>query len=280
MPPSDVWRNIKGTLSQTFNFGLKQPLIRSVSGGHLEVRNAANSAYANMRGLDPVVAQDFVTKIYADALQTPIVVTAQVDGDTTPTNSGTAHYIVVNSNGTDADIGDVWYDDGSGSGNAQLMTANAGRTIAVTIPLTGGTATFDGDSIYIWDDDTTAWLKIGDIGSVSGAVREIRYTFTFANATTDSTATIPANNRITFCSVQVTTPFSGGVGPRTIKVGNTTTTDLFQGTTQNDAETADIYEVGQDTAQGGSATVVRTTIAGGATAGAGVTVVRHTNADA
>lgn len=33
----------------------------------LETRNAANNAYANHRGADPVIADDLVTKRYGDA---------------------------------------------------------------------------------------------------------------------------------------------------------------------------------------------------------------------
>jgi len=273
MPPGDVWKNLKGTVTSFFQFGIERAAIKSTSGGELEVRSSDDSAYANLRVAAPVGDNDAVTKYYADKLEKPMIVTAQVDGDTTPTNTGVRHHIVVNSNGTAADIGDVWFDDGSGSGNAELLVAVEGRTIAVTDALTGGTVSFDPDSIYIWDADNTVWVKIGDIGSLSGAIREIRYVID-NSASQDSTSSIPANNRIVFCSLEITTPYSGGA---TISVGNTATVDLFMGTAQNRPQNpaGSIFTVEQDTAQGAAATVVRTTVGGAPAAGAGVVVVRY-----
>jgi hypothetical protein len=280
MPPGDVWRNLKGTVATFFQFGIGRPAIKSLAGGQLEVRSSDDSAYANLRVATPSDDNDAVTKHYADKLEKPMIVSRQVDGDTTPTNTATRGHIIVNSNGTAADIGDVWFDDGSSSGNAELLTAVEGRTVAITDALTGGTVSWDADSIYIWDTDpaTDVWVKIGDIGSLSGAIREIRYVID-NSATQDSTLAIPANNRIVFCSVEVTTSYSGGA---TISVGNTATADLFMGTTQNNPQAApgNIYEVGQDTGQGGSATVVRTTVAAAPAAGAGVVVVRFCSPNA
>lgn len=275
MPPGDVWRNLKGTVAAFFQFGIKRPAIKSLSGGQLEVRASDDSAYANLRVATPLVDNDAVTKHYADKLEKPMIISRQVDGDTTPTNTGVRGHILVNSDGTDADIGDVWFDDGSGAGNAEKLVAVEGRTIAVTDALTGGTVSWDADSIYIWDTDpaTDVWVKIGDVGHLSGAVREIRYIID-NSASQDSTSSIPANNRIVFCSFEITTPYSGGA---TLSVGNTATVDLFMGTSQNRPQNpaGSIFEVGQDTAQGGSATVVRTTITGAPAAGAGVVVVRY-----
>jgi len=54
---------IRGTFETLFQIGKAGPNIKH-SSGVLEIRNNGDSAYAIMRGLDPVGAQDFVTKTW------------------------------------------------------------------------------------------------------------------------------------------------------------------------------------------------------------------------
>ncbi|MEL7340739.1 MAG: hypothetical protein AAGM67_09655 [Bacteroidota bacterium] len=278
MPPSNIYKNLAGTLNTIFQFGLSRPQIRSLSTGELEVRNAADSDFAVLRVATPVGDNDAVTKLYADTLEKPIVVSRQADTSVSlPANTGVRGFVVVTTAGSGAAIGDLLYDDGSGAGTMTILPAVEGRTIAVTDALSGGTVSFDPDSIYIWDEDGSAWIKIGDIGSVTGAVRTIRYTINNA-AAQDSTFEIPANNRIVFAQLEVTTAYSGGA---TIEIGNTTTSDLFMGTAQNNPQLlGGIYTVEQDTDQGGTASVVRTTIGGAPAAGDGVVLVMFTSPNA
>jgi len=279
MPPSNIYKNLEGTLATIFQFGIDRPNIRSLVTGELEVRNAADSGYAIMRVATPVGDNDAVNKLYADTLSKPLIVSRQANTSVSlPANTGVRGFVVVSTAGSGAAVGDILYDDGTGAGTMTILPAIEGRTIAVTDALTGGTVTFETDSIYIWDDDGTAWLKIGDIGSVTGAIRAIRYTITNA-ASQDSASSIPANERILLAWFEVTTPYSGGAA---IAVGNTTTTDLFMGTAQNKPQGAagKIYTVEQDTANGGSPSVVRTTITGAPAAGAGVVMVWFTSPNA
>jgi hypothetical protein len=59
------WSKIRGTFETIFQIGKNGPQIRNSSGA-LEARDSSDAAYAIMRGLDPVGAQDFVTKTYFD----------------------------------------------------------------------------------------------------------------------------------------------------------------------------------------------------------------------
>ena len=189
---------------------------------------------------------------------------------------------MVTTAGTGAAIGDLLFDDGSSSGNMEILSAVNGRTIATTVALTGGTIEFETDSIYTWDSDGSSgsvqWVKIGDIGSVVGAQRLIR--FAIGTATVDSSSEIPANARILRCDVDITTAYNGGA---TIEVGVAGgTTDLIQTTTDNNPQAGGVpntYAKEQDTAWGGSAAAVRVTL-GGATSGVGVVRVWYADANA
>lgn len=266
-----IWQKILGTINSYFRLSLTGPRLKDNS-GTLDVRNSDDSAYANVSCASPTSDSHAVTKAYADRLEKPMIVTAQVDGDTEPTPTSRRH-IVVNSDGTEADIGDVWWDDGSA---VTKLTATEGRTIAVTDALTGGTATFDTDSIYVWDADGSTWVKIGDIGALTGPVRVIRFALD-NSASQDSTSEIPANARILECAVEVTTPYSAGA---TIQVGSTSTADLAQATTDNNPQSAARYVVAQDTAWETSASVVRVAVSNTPAAGVGVCVVKYTNPNA
>ena len=54
---------IRGTFETLFQIGKAGPNIKT-TGGVFEMRNNADSAYAITRGLDPVGAQDYVTKTW------------------------------------------------------------------------------------------------------------------------------------------------------------------------------------------------------------------------
>lgn len=269
-----LFKKLVGTIETVWQIGLDRALIRSLSTGELEVRNAANTTYANLRVAAPVGDNDAVTKKYADTLSKPVIVTAQFDGNNAlPANTGTRHFEVVSTTGPQASIGDLIFDNGTGVGTAEVLTAVEGRTIAVTDALSGGTVTFDPDSIYIWDADGTTWVKIGDVGAVTGALRVIRYAITNA-ATQDSTTQIPANARVLSTKLVITTSYSGGA---TISIGQPGNLTLLQATSDNrpQAASGNIYEVEEDIAWGGSAAVVRTTVGGSPAAGAGTVIVSY-----
>jgi len=268
------YENLAGTTETTFQIGLDRPQVKSTSTGELEARDATDSTYARFRVGAPVGPNDAITRSYADTLSKPIIVSAQFDGNNAlPANTGTPSYKVVTTTGAFASIGDVIYDDGSGVGTTTVLTAIEGRVLAITDALSGGTVSLDPDSIYIWDADGSAYVKIGDIGSVTGANRVIRYTITNA-ATQDSVTTIPASAIVGRCEVKITTPYSGGAS---ISVGRAGSLALIMPPTGNTPQGAsgNIYRRFQDTDWGGSALVVRTTITGAPAAGAGVIIVHY-----
>lgn len=262
------FKNLVGTMNSYFQVdGPSGPRVKN-NAGVFQSRNSDDTAFARFQVATPTADDDAVTKLYADTLEKPLIVARQADTSASlPTNTGVRGFVVVTTPGTGAAIGDVLYDDGSASGTMSILSAVEGRTIAVTDSLTGGSIEFDADSIYIWDDDGTSWLKVGDVGSVTGADRIIR--FALGTATVDSSSSVPANARVTQAWVDVTTPYNAGA---TISLGIAGgTVDLVQTTTDNVAQFGNTYVKEQDTSWGVSAAAVRATIS--ATSGVGVATV-------
>lgn len=276
-----LWSKIRGTITTIFQIGLGGPQIKNNS-SVLEARNSADSGYVKFRCAAPVGDNDAATKLYVDSLDHTIFVTAQFDdtGDPgLPANTASRRFLVTTTAGADTVVGDVLYDDGTAVGTMVKLVAVDGREIAVKAALAGGTVSFDADSIYLWDGDGSAWVKIGDVGAVTGAVRVIRFVLD-NSATQDSVAKPPAANRVLKCRLQITTPYSGGT---TISIGQPTALTAFMTTADNDpvgATAGDIFDVDLDVAAIAGPAVVRVTVAGAPAAGAGVCTIWHANPDA
>ncbi len=267
----NILQKILGTLFDTFQIGKSGPRVKKESASIMQIRNSDDSALGRLKVASPLSDDDAVTRKFLETVEGAVIISRQADTSTAlPANTATRGYVVVSTPGTGAVLGDLLYDDGTSTGTMTIIAKMEGRILAVTDALSGGTATFDPDSVYIWDEDGGSWVKIGDIGSVTGAIRRIRYTITNA-ASQDSASSIPASARIERTDVEITTPYSGG---GTIAVGKAGgTADLIQATTDNDPQTSNIYSVPQDTSWGAGAAAVRTTIAGAPAAGAGVVSV-------
>lgn len=266
--PSDVVSNLLGTWSNTFFFGKNGPLIKNNS-GVLEARNSGDSAYALMRGSSSAVGpNDLITKQYFDTATKPVIVSTQMDGGSPPAPSG-AGYIVVTTAGGSYAIGDIVYDDGTSLTNLGTVE---GRAIFITDALSGGTITFQPDSLYLWDADGGSWVRIGDIGSVTGAVRAIEIDLD-NSATQDSVLQLPAGSRVLRAWFEASTAYSGGA---TVEIGDTATADKFMGSNQNNPQqTTNPSEVIQRTEQA-AASVVRVTVTGTPAAGAGTALIEFT----
>ena len=162
---ANFFQKLRGTIETIFQIGLGGPQFRD-AGGVIEGRNSADTDYTIIRGAFPVGDNDLVTKKYADSLDKPVIIRGQIDGSAgVPTNTATRGAYVPTTSGGDGDpqIGEIWWSDGTGSGNMENLGEIEGRVIAITDDLTGGTIELDSDTIYIWDADAVEWLKIGDI---------------------------------------------------------------------------------------------------------------------
>ena len=273
---ADILKNLVGIIGSVLKIGLGATQVRlKNNAGVIEARDKDDAAFVILRALSPVEDNDVVTKYYADSLEKPLIVKRQENCSAAlPVNTAIRGWVVVTTAGTGAAIGDVLYDDGSDdASDMAIVAAVEGRTLAITDALSGGTISFDTDSIYISDEDGSVWVKIGDIGSVTGPVRVVRYAID-NSASQDSTFTIPANARILDCQVEITTAYSAG---GTISVGYEGALTEIQATTDNSAQDKATYSKEQDTAWDAAAKVVRTTVGGAPAAGVGVVIVKFTN---
>jgi hypothetical protein len=267
---------INGVIQNFFQIGGPAGPALKNSSGVIEARNAADAAYVVVRGGMPSGINDLTTKQYVDTLNKPVVVTLQHDGTVAlPANSGTAKWYVVTTTGGFAAIGELLWDNGSGSGTVLLVPVMEGRTIFTSVAFTGGAISLAANSFYIWDITTSAWLADAAV-NFSGAVRTIKYALANTPATQDSTATLPTGAVVLRAMIDVTTPFSGGT---TITVGQAGFLTTFMGTTDSHPTVSNQYEVPQDTVAP-VVGVIRTTIAGAPAAGAGFTVIEYAVPDA
>jgi hypothetical protein len=269
-----LWSKIRGTQELLFQLGLGGPNVKN-NAGAVENRNAGDTAFAIVRGASPQGDNDLVTKAYADTLSTRSIVTAQISGASAlPNNSAVEHFIVVSTTGGTGTIGQLYWDDGSNSGTVTVIPATSGSMILTTVALSGGTVSFKADTLYMWDTVAGAWTAASGAGA-SGSLRVIRLAITNA-ASQSSASTIPANAVVVDTKVDITTPYSAGA---TITVGQTGSAALLQGTGDNLATVAGVYETSQDVAWGASALAVLVTVTGAPAAGAGFVVVQYVVAD-
>jgi hypothetical protein len=280
------FKKLDGNIGESFQLDVVNdgPMIKHDGLGAAQVRNAADSDYETLSVGQPTNPQHAATRLYVDSVSKPLIVVGQFDGnDALPANTAVIRYLVVTTTGANATIGEIIYDDGTNTGTTQVLSAENGRTISTTTTLTGGTISFDADAVYHWDADgssgtSNVWVKISDVGNVTGALRVISYLITNA-ATQDSTAQIPAGAYVLEARLTVTTPYSGGA---TIEIGTTADADAFQTTTDNKADKGsppNRFVKDQETLVA-SASVVRTTIAGAPAAGAGRVTVLYAETQA
>lgn len=269
-----LFSKIRGTLETIFQLGGPTgPNLKNNSGA-VEARNSADSAFAVMRAASPVGDNDVANKTYVDTLAFRTVVAAQFNGNNAlPSNTSTEQFYVVTTTGANATIGQLLWDDGSGSGTVTVLAA-ASRAIITAAAFSGGTITLAASSEYYWNG--SAWALIGPQSATSGVVRMIRFAIT--NAASQSSATsIPANAFVREAWLEVTTPYSAG---GTIAIGQTGTTNLLMGTGDNTPQTAGTYQLMQDTAWGASALAVLVTVGGSPAVGVGAVVVTYAVPDA
>ena len=272
---ANLFQKLAGIVGSVFQIDVANdgPNLKN-NAGVLEFRNAADSDFVIARGNTPVGDNDLVTKLYADSLSKPLIVDRQADTTISlPNNTAQRGFIVVTTPGSGAAIGDLLFDDGTSSGTTTILPAIEGRTIAVTDALTGGSITFDADSIYIWDADGTQWIKVGDVGNVTGAARAVK--FAIGTSTVDSSTILTTADRIIEVRTTITSAYNAGA---TIEIGSTVDADKYQTAADNNPQKAGVPNTfkcaDQDTQA--DAGVVRATVTG-ATSGAGEVLVLYTN---
>lgn len=274
-----LFDKLLGTIEQTFKIGLNGAQLKSEATNVMQVRNNDDSANARLQILAAVNDSEAVTLKQLNTASKPTIIDDQADTSVSlPTNTGAQRTLVVTTAGSGAAIGDLLYDDGSGSGSMEILPAVEGQVIAITDALSGGSIAFDADSIYIWDADGTAWVKIGDIGSATGGERVVEFDIS-TGASQASTFSIPANASVYEVYLEIDTAYDPGA---TIEIGRTGDTDLLMTTSANNPQgtVGDIYKCTSITDWGGSSLPVLVSVGGSPSAGAGTVVVKFATPNA
>jgi len=122
---------LKG-IGSIFSVGKNGPKIKN-NAGVIEVKNAADSAYAKLRADHPVADNDVVTKRYLE-LNANIVINGQIDGGAPPSPADGLIYIVTTAGGGYS-LNELYRRE---SGSWVAVTLFDGMKIAIADPLTGG----------------------------------------------------------------------------------------------------------------------------------------------
>jgi hypothetical protein len=264
MPLVDNFKYTLGTSADEYSIGLNGAKLERVSENKLKVQKNDDSGLANLEVATPTSNNDAVNKITLDKALKPVKVGRQADCSTAlPSNTGTAGYVVVTKAGNGANLGDLLYDDGTSTGTMEIIVPTEGDVIVVNTNLTGNDLELKATYLYLYK--SSSWSLPSDSGS-----RQTRVvTFDYEDTTVDSELTIPVGARVTNCVVYIETAFSTGA---TIEVGDSVDADLYQPTTHNKPTKTGAYETAHNTVIT-TAHVVRVTLGGTPTAGAGTAIV-------
>lgn len=245
-----------------FEIGKKGPRIKD-NAGVIEHRNQADNSFAIARGADPVGPNDLVTKKYLET-QANVSVTAQIDGGAVVSGSFVGQVAIVTTAGGTYSLKELYYWDGSAW---VLINTFEGMRISVTDPLSGGTDTYLGDHLYLWDEDGSVWVDIGPGAGLSNVVRHLRRTITFndADGVINISNLVPANAIVLKVKQQVSQAFNGTTP--TIKIGDAGDDDRFATVLESCIDMVGIYVSETYHLYGTDTQVIATLAKGGSTAG-------------
>lgn len=265
-----LYKNLRGIIGNILQWGINGPQIKN-NGGHFDFRNADDTGFVNARAAAPIDDNDVATLKFVKTKKGIAIVSEQADTSLAiPNNTAANRVLVVTTPGNGAAIGDLLHDNGSAVGIMEILTAIEGQAIAITDALVGGQITFTPDSIYVWDEDGGSWIKIGDIGSVGGALRIVDFPITNA-ASQQSTDPIPDNAIVYETELQVGTAFSAGA---TIAIGKTGSTSLLMATNENHPQAPNSEWNWQRRVSFGTAGPVLVTVGNAPAAGSGRAIVK------
>lgn len=207
------------------------------SSGVVELRNNADSAYAIVRGDHPVGDNDLVTKRYLET-RADVQVTGQINGGSPPAVVPGAVYIVTTAGGTYA-LKELYY---GGAAAWEAITVPEGLTVVITDALTGGTDEYEADTIYVWDEDGSTWVKVGPSADVTGVEKNERVTIDYTDVGDNNVGSaVPTNGIVNKVLVNVTQAFNGTTPA--LKIGDVGDDDRLMAVAEVDLTTVGRYVV-------------------------------------
>lgn len=271
-------QNIIGIIGDAFQIGQKNggPRLKNSSGA-MEIRNAADSAYAVARALrlqSGAGANDVATRI--DVQGRCPNITFSFDGASAPSaGANTAQFGFCHTTGGSFTAGDVVFDDGATALSSYKLPFATTITVGSAV---SGTISLIANGLYALESGS--WALKGDGGGTeTGRLRLIEIPITHSGGDADSTTTLPDGARVTRVDVVVTTPFDGSNPALTVKAqGSTPVTLMASGaidlTTTNQYTTEEVVQIGST----GAGAVRADLTLSGASAGAATVYVYYTPA--
>lgn len=241
--------------------GVDGPLIL-VNGGAIEARNNTNTAFVEFKAGTPSTDDSVVTKGYLERTAN-VIVNGQINGNSPPAVINGAVYMCTTTGGTFTQE----YLYRGQSGVWVEIIPFAGMKIAVTVPLTGGSVEFNGDTVYLWDADTTNWVNVGPyVANNAKIVKSERANLVF-NTTSPFNigAPVPANGRPYQVIINVTQIFNG-TNP-SLAIGDSINTSRLMGTSEVNLKKLGIYVVNCYHNYASPTQVIGTYVASGSTQG-------------
>jgi len=207
--------------------------------GVVEVKTNAGTLYAKLRADHPTGLNDVVTLQYLKT-RGEVQVTGQINGGSPPAAGTAGRVFVCTTTGGTFTVKYLYLDDGAAWVE---VIPSGGQSIGVTINLTGGAITFDGDHAYMWDDGGGNWIDIGP-SSATGSKHILQRTVDIAYTDTgviNIGAAVSANGRVSGVWINVTQVFNG-TAP-TVTIGDAGSATRFALAAEIDLKTTGVYKL-------------------------------------
>ena len=189
------------------------------------------------------------------------VVADQINGGAPPAVVNGQIRIVTTTGGAYT-VKELWRGEG---GNWVKLTLIDGQSMHVTQDLNGGTDTYIGEHLYLWDATGGVWVDNGPVSAYNRVTRNARTVLAFNDASPKNIgAQIPAQSEVIRCTIHVTVAFDGAP---TLEIGDAGDTDAIMDNASIDLSTIGIYIVQGLTYYAALTQLIATYAQGGATVG-------------
>lgn len=274
---SNKFDKVRGWIGSIFQFGLGGPQVKR-NGDNLDFRNADDTGYVNVRAKSPLLDDDLTTKKYVDSVEGILIISRQADTSASiPNNTAARGFVMITTAGFGGTvIGQLLFDNGLNDAQPmEIIAVKDGRTVHTTTALSGGTITFQTDSLYTWDaNETGSWILSSDVGNLSGPLRIMEIDID-NSASQDGVASIPSNSKVYWTRLRVNNSYSAGT---TISIGKPGSLSLLMATTENNpvqGSTPNTFVVEDEIEWGGSDAIPRITITNTPAVGDGKVLIAY-----
>ena len=272
-----LFKKLFGTTETTFQLGGTTGVKIANNTANLEVKNAANNAFAKARALE-IQTSNTINDVPTLLDIQEKVIQFSFAGATIPAaGTNTGKFGFCHTTGGSYTANDVVYD----TGTAYKVLARESCKAIYTSAAISGTVSLNANGVYGWE--STAYVLKGDGAATdTGIVKCIQIPLVFGSGVTvDSTTSIPSGAYVTRVVCLVSTLFNGTAPTVGVTVNGSSPVTIMA-TADNDLKLANQYEVEDVVSIGATGTgVVRASYtASTSTAGAATIFVFYTTPSA